>query len=226
MAMSTLLLVSGAGLPNWIWDGVTEGLSATIAARPASANASLEDHAKEALASAPPGPLTVVAHSAGGVVAAALTALAPERVAGLLAVSAVIPRPGRSFIGSMPLPNRLVLSAIMRLAGTRPPASAIRNGVASGVDEATTLRLVDDFAPESQRYYRDGVTNPQWPARRGYVTTTSDRELSASLQEQFAANLAPTFERRIGSGHLPMLERPDELRTALTDFERATSSLE
>lgn len=226
MATSTLLLISGAGLPSWIWDGVIDGLSATVASRPTSANASLEDHAREALASAPPGPLTVVAHSAGGVVAGALTELAPERVSGLLAVSAVIPRPGRSFIGSMPLPNRLVLSAIMRFAGTRPPAGAIRKGVASGVDEATTQRLVDDFTPESQRYYRDAVTNPRWPARRGYVTTTSDRELTAPLQEQFVSNLAPTFERRIDSGHLPMLERPDDLRTALTDFERATSSLE
>lgn len=226
MSTSTLLLISGAGLPSWIWDGVIDGLSATVAARPTSANASLDDHAREALASAPPGPLTVVAHSAGGVVAAALTELAPERVSGLLAVSAVIPRPGRSFIGSLPLPNRLVLGSVMRIVGTRPPAGAIRKGLASGVDEATARRLVDDFDPESQRYYRDRVTNPRWPARRGYLTTTSDHELSASLQERFATNLAPSFERRIGSGHLPMLERPAELRSALAEFERATSSVE
>lgn len=219
MPTSSLLLVSGAGLPRWIWDEVVDGLPATVASRPTSAAASLADHAREALASAPPGPLTVVAHSAGGVVAAALTELAPERISAVLAVSAVIPRPGRSFVGSMPFPNRLVLSTAMRLAGTRPPAGAIRKVLASGVDEATAARLVEEFAPESQRYYRDRV-NPVWPARRGYVTTTGDRELPASLQQQYVADLEPAYERRIGSGPVPMLEQSEELRAAIADFHR------
>ncbi|WP_166786516.1 alpha/beta fold hydrolase [Cryobacterium sp. TMT2-15-1] len=218
MTSTTLLLISGAGLPAWIWDDATTGLDAPVARRPEGSNASLLQYAQAALDSASPGAISIVAHSAGGLVAAAMTALAPARVRGILAVTAVIPEPRGSFIGAMPLPNRLMLSAVMRVAGTRPPASALRAGIASGLDANLSKRLVNDFTPESQAYYRDRTPMFDMPHHRGYVTTTNDREISPALQEGFATRLAPDFKKRIDGGHLPMLEHPEELRKYIVEF--------
>ncbi len=219
MTSTSLLIISGAGLPDWIWDDATYGLDAAIAQRPDRRNATLRDYAQAALATTPDGPLTVVAHSAGGVVAAALTALAPQRVRGILGVTAVIPHAGRSFIGSMPMPNRLILSTLMRLAGTRPPASVLRSGLTAGLDPETSQRIVDDFVPESQGYYRDRAPEFVLPIHRGYITTTTDRELPRALQRGFKERLASVYEGEIEGGHLPMLEHPQRLRASIVDFQ-------
>jgi len=218
MVTTTLLFISGAGLPDWIWDEAGEGLDATVAKRPWRTNATLQEYAQAALAGTGSGPLTLVAHSSGGVVAAVMLALAPERIRGLLAITAVIPDPGRSFIGMMPVPQRYVLGPVMRVAGTRPTESAIRASLAAGVTEELRKRLVLDFDPESQSYYRNRVPRFPRPERRGYLTTTQDKEFSPTLQRGFAARLEPGYEREIESGHLPMLEYPSELRAGIAEF--------
>jgi pimeloyl-ACP methyl ester carboxylesterase len=218
MSATTLLLISGAGLPAWVWDEAREGLDATVANRPWGTNASLQEYAQAALAETGTGPLTMVAHSSGGVVAAAVLALAPERIRGLLAITAVVPDPGRSFIGMMPVPQRYVLGPVMRVAGTRPTESAIRGSLAAGVTEEVRNRLVLDFDPESQAYYRNRVPRFSRPPRRGYLTTTQDREFSPALQRGFADRLEPDYSRQIESGHLPMLEHPGELRAGIAEF--------
>ncbi len=220
-AHEPLLLLSGAGLPGWIWDDVRKELAAShptvVAERPQRDGASLREYAAAALASAPWEQFAVVAHSSGGAVAAELVALAPDRVTSVLAVSAVVPKPGRSFVTSMPFPQRLVLNVAMQLAGTRPPDSAIRRGVAGGVDQETADRIVKDFVPESVRLYRDKPTGI-FPERRGYLTTTQDAELPAGLQGRFASNLAPSWTESIDTGHLPMLEAPETLARSIENF--------
>ncbi len=221
MAVTTsVLLLSGAGLPPWIWDQVRQHLpvASAVAAR-ATTPASVGDHARAALASAPQGDsLVLVAHSAGGVVAGEVTALAPGRVAAVLGVCAVVPAAGGSFTSSLPLPQRLLLPLVMRVAGTRPPESAVRRGLAAGLDEDTVERLLRDLTPEDRAYFT-GRTQPGPPAPvRGYVTTADDAELPPALQQRYLARLAPTFRRELPGGHLPMLLHPRELAAAISEF--------
>ncbi|MDP9799578.1 pimeloyl-ACP methyl ester carboxylesterase [Catenuloplanes nepalensis] len=136
----------------------------------------------------------------------------------LLAVSAVVPAPGRSFVTSMPFPNRLVLDLAMRVAGTRPPEAAIRQGVAGGVDAETAGRIVADFHPESAGLYRDRLRGGGLPERRGYVVTGRDAELPAPLQRRFAGTLGAHWTGTIDTGHLPMLEAPTTLTHQIQDF--------
>lgn len=89
------------------------------------------DYPQAPLEAAPSGLLTLVAHSSGGLVATELAAMATHRMAGVLAIAAIIPLPGRSFTSSLPFPQRLVLPVVLRLIGTKPPETDIR-GLARG----------------------------------------------------------------------------------------------
>lgn len=218
-----LLLISGAGLPEWIWDDTRRTLGdehdTRVAARPASAaTARLRDYAEAALASAPAGRFAIVAHSSGGVIGAEVARLVPNRVSAFLAVTAVVPKPGGSFISAMPLPNRWLLGVVMRVAGTRPPDAAIRHGIADGLDEPTTARIIADFAPESPALYRDATARTSLDGSRGYVLTSRDRELPPSLQRTFAGRLDASWSDELATGHLPMLEDPQALASSITSF--------
>lgn len=216
---SPLLFLSGAGLPAWIWDDVRAALPAgqatSVAAYPGTG--SLRDYAGKVLADAPER-FIVVAHSIGGVIGTQLVAQAPDRVQGFLGVAASIPKPGQSFLGALPFPDKLIVSTVMRLAGTRPPAKAIRTGLASDLDDEQAERIVKEFSPESQQLYRDPVDDHQFPALRGYVQTTNDKELVPALQTGYAAVLGATSIQSLPTGHLPMIAAPDALAAALQTF--------
>ncbi|MEV0761622.1 alpha/beta hydrolase [Nocardia sp. NPDC050435] len=227
-ATPPLLLLSGAGLPAWIWDDVRAELDAetVVAEYPRRAGAVLGEYAEAALAQAPAGPVTLVAHSIGGVVASVIVALAPERVAGVLGVAAVVPAAGRSFLGALPVPQRYVVGLAMRVAGTRPPEKMIRAGVAAGLPEPVVARLVADFAPESQRLYRDRVAAREFTGPRGFVATSRDREFPLALQHRYADTLGAGFRRELATGHLPMLEAPAASAQAIAEFAADTRGRE
>lgn len=232
-----VLLISGAGLPSWIWDTTREALAPSretaVAARPegvaaggagSAAGVSLAEYAEAALASAPWERFAVVAHSSGGVVGAELARLAPGRVSALLGVSAVVPGPGGSFVSSMPFPNRLMLDLVMRIAGTRPPDSVIRGGLTAGLEEEVMVdRVVADFVTEAPALFRGRAGQGPLRQRRGYVLTTRDRALSQSLQRRFATNLFAQdqnvpWQEPLDTGHLPMLEDPRSLAHLVSRF--------
>jgi pimeloyl-ACP methyl ester carboxylesterase len=215
-----VLFLSGAGLPTWIWDDVRAALPASVetavAGRPPGPHASLAEYADAAAAGAPWPTFAVVAHSSGGVVAVELLARHPDRVTGIIGITAVVPVPGRSFVGTMPLPSRLVLSVVMRLVGTRPPTKVIRAGLAGGLSAATADRIVADFEPESVRLYRDATSVRDLPEIRGYVHTRKDKELAMAVQRRSAEALRATWTHELATGHLPMLQDPLAVSRAVT----------
>lgn len=220
-AHDPVLFVSGAGLWPWIWDGVRSrlGVDSTVAPRPAGhARASLKEYAEAAAEAAPAGPFTLVAHSAGGVIGAEVTRLLSSRVTTFLGISAVVPDQGGSFVSSMPAPNRWVLAAAMRVAGTRPPASAIRRGLTGGLPDDVADRIVNEFSPESARLYRDRMGEHTWAGRRGFLFTTVDKELPAAVQRRSAERLGATWAEELATGHLPMLEDPPATAAAIRRF--------
>lgn len=220
---ASILILPGAGLPDWLWDDVRARLNAPsfIAPRPAGSSATVSEYAQAALDSLPDGPFLVVAHSAGGVVAAELARLAPSnRMIGVVAIAAVIPVSGGSFVSSLPFPQKLILPAVMRVAGTRPPEAAIRKGLATGVDEELTRGLVEDLVPEPRTYFTSRAgSNAALRATpvRTYVLTAGDAELPLALQDRFAARLEPHRTIRLHDGHLPMLTNPEAVAAAIAD---------
>lgn len=102
------------------------------------------------------------------------------------------------------------MGAMVRVLGTRPPASVLRRQLCHGLDDPTADRLIGDFAPESRRLYIDRLPArpaPSWPKDTAYLLTTDDVEFPTTLQERYAGVLgAPTTP--VASSHLPMLTHP------------------
>jgi pimeloyl-ACP methyl ester carboxylesterase len=213
-----LLFISGAGLPAWIWDDVRArlGTETRVAERPIEGDATLAEYVDAALASAEGwGRFMVVAHSAGGVIASGLVARESPRVAGVLGIAASFPEPGTSYLDALPFGPRHLTSAVMRIAGTRPPTRQIEKVLCRGLEAALAHRIAAEFRPEAQHLYRDPVPNAAMPAERLYVVTTSDPTSATSAQRYHAARLGGRIEE-LPTGHLPMLEAPAALAKLIT----------
>ena len=64
-----------------------------------------------------------------------------SRVAGFVAIGAAIPKRGGSFVSVLPFPLRAIMPIILKTAGTKPPESAIRNGLCSDLPEELASRI-------------------------------------------------------------------------------------
>lgn len=158
----------------------------------------------------------LVAHSISGVLALELARRCQGRITGLVAVGAIIPRDGGSFLSSMPLPNRWILSAVLRLAGTRPPESAIRKGLCSDLTPEQADEIVRGFLPESKLLYteRIGASAPA-DIPTMYVKLTEDKEIIPALQDRMISALNAEYVEELQAGHLPMLSQPVGLSKAI-----------
>jgi pimeloyl-ACP methyl ester carboxylesterase len=225
-----MVMVPGAGLGGWIWRDIAPLLHAPVLSlelpgRDLDVKARqalrLEDYARHVQAQVERwavGRIVIVAHSLGGVVGQESAQLLGERVAGFVAVSAVIPQDGGSFVSSLPGPKRWAMNLLLRTVGTKAPESAIRKGLASDLPREMADEVVRRFTPESRQVYLDrtGARPPDVP--KLYVKTTNDNELDSALQDRMITNLGPGKVVSLESGHLPMLSRPRELADVLNEF--------
>ncbi|QPZ39031.1 alpha/beta hydrolase [Paramicrobacterium chengjingii] len=217
---SPVLFISGAGLQTWVWDDVRQslGTESAVAETPRHEGATLADAAVAALEFAPWPHFTVVAHSLGGTIATRMLPLAADRIDAVLGVAALFPKPGTSYAANLPIPARWVLPIALRLTGTRPPDSAIRSSLGTGLDENTTDRLVEGFEPEPRGLYLDKTVDTSFPSRCGYVSTSADIELPASAQAASAARIGARWTASLPTAHLPMLEDSMALTAGIRRF--------
>ncbi|MCC3377263.1 alpha/beta fold hydrolase [Cohnella sp. REN36] len=227
----------GAGLSPDIWNEVIGTLTAPCLAlaypghdRPEAARhaLTLTDYVaelKRQLEAWETERFVLVAHSLGGVPALRLAAELPDRVAGLAAVGAVVPRAGGSFLSALPWPKRLLLSVLLPRTGTRPPASAIRSGLCGDLPPERADVIVRDFSPESVRVYTDRAEAPVPNVPKLYVKLTRDREIAPALQDRMRSNLAPDDVRSLDTGHLPMLGDPRGLGEILRAFRAGLATV-
>ncbi|TYP68955.1 alpha/beta fold hydrolase [Paenibacillus methanolicus] len=225
-----VVFLSGAGLGQGIWAGVLSQIECPVlvaeypgkdGAPEANNSFSLGDYAEHVQRQIERWGVrrfVLVAHSLGGLIGLRIAKQMPERVAGFIAVGAIIPKNGGSFLSVQPWPKRVLVSTVLRLAGTKPPAAAIRQGLCHDLTSAQTESVVAGFKPESIRVYTDGCEAGVPEVPRMYVKLTQDRELDQRLQDRMALQLAAHRTVSLPSGHLPMLRMPEELSRTLMEF--------
>ncbi|GIQ69091.1 hypothetical protein XYCOK13_19150 [Xylanibacillus composti] len=162
--------------------------------------------------------IVIVAHSIGGVLAQSLASGLTDRLAGIVAVGAAIPKNGGSFVSVLPLPQKLIMSVILRMLGTKPPESVIRKGLCSDLSPDQATEIVKGFIPEAVRLYTDRINVPVPDVPRLYVKLTNDKEFSPSLQDKMISNFSPQSVQSLETGHLPMISNPEGLRSILEHF--------
>jgi pimeloyl-ACP methyl ester carboxylesterase len=224
------VFVSGAGLESRIWGKVVEGLDQpcllvdfpfrkdSVESRKELALADYVTHMKRQVDVWETRKLVIVAHSLGGVLALRLASELSDRLAGFVAVGAAIPKKGGSFLSILPFPKKIIMSAILRKMGTKPPEAAIRAGLCNDLSKEQAEEIVRGFIPESVRVYTDRVDVSIPIVPKLYVKLTKDKEFNLSLQNKMISNLAPQWVESLETGHLPMLSDPDGLRIALQAF--------
>lgn len=224
------VFIHGAGLNGGIWDQVVEGLEHPClkvdyplrdGSDVSGHHLTLEDYITymtEQVKTWDMKQFIIVAHSLGGVLAMGLASRLADRVAGIVAIGAAIPKGGGSFVSALPFPQRVIIPFILKMAGTKPPESILRTGLCSDLSEEQTARIIAEFIPESRRVYTDRVqaSVPQVP--KLYVKLTQDKEFGESVQERMAANLSADRLECLSTGHLPMLSDPQGVRRILGDF--------
>ena len=162
--------------------------------------------------------LIIVAHSISGIIGLEIAQLLKNRIHGFVAISASIPPSNNSYISTLPALMGIFLRTMFIVSGTKPPESAIRNGLCGDINKKQTLDVINRFVPESKRLYMDKLNAQSVPVNSMYIRLKNDRALSETIQDRMIANLGPKQIVDINSGHLPMLSKPDELAHALNIF--------
>lgn len=226
------VFLHGAGLGRWIWDDVASRLSASYLCldfphreepRETRSGLTLADYvsiAVDTISGWEMHTVVIVAHSLGGVIGLEVAKAIGSHLAGFVAVCAPIPQPGGSFVSALPMPQRWIMPLMMRLAGTQPPASAIRNSLGTGLSEEQIQEVIRRFSAESVRVYTDRTSMQPMPdVPCLYVRTTADNDFPLALQTAMAQRLPAADVVDVAAGHLPMLSHPTEVGTILDEFQ-------
>lgn len=233
-----VIFIHGAGLGSWIWQDVAKQLKnvqslAVDFPKRGEPSETRKDMPMEEYIEAVMSQVEtlqadkyiVVGHSLGGVIALEVASRLGEQVVGFVGIAASIPKPGKSFLATLPFPNKYIMSLILRLAGTKPPESAIRQSLCSGLDEKQTDKIVKTFAPESLSIYTSPVEYQLSNIPTLYIRTTADKEFTEAMQTTMAQNLPKVKITSIASGHMPMLSHAKEIASLLNAYQDAISAL-
>jgi pimeloyl-ACP methyl ester carboxylesterase len=233
-----VILIHGAGLGAWAWKRVlpllgVPGVAVDLPLRGDKSKALMTlglDAYVETVVKAAEGlqaeRLVLVGHSVGGEIALCAAERLKARLAGVVLVSAIVPPRGRSMLSLQPWARRLFMRLIFRFGPPLPPEKVIRASGCADLDEATCRELVSRYSPESPRLFLDKAV---WSLPDGlpcwYVKTLQDRTLPVPLQELMIARARPTRVAELGTGHLPMLAKPEAFATILKEFIHALPNL-
>jgi len=221
---TAIIYLSGAGLSPTIWDGVRAKTALPNEALTYSREKSttLKSAVQDVLAQTQKLNATqyiIVAHSLGGVVGLELARELGEKMTAFVAVGATIPASGKSFVDMLPFPQRFIMPTLLKIAGTKPPVSAIRKGLCNDLNEQQTTGIIEAFTPEPIDLYIGKNSASVLPSSKYlYVRTTNDKQIAPSRQARMARQLPAVKIVDIASGHLAMLSHPDELASIINDF--------
>jgi pimeloyl-ACP methyl ester carboxylesterase len=247
--MARFVLVHGAMGGAWCWEPVLPGLRAAghevraIDLPGAGADTTplsevtLDRYADaicDALDPHPATPTLLTGHSMGGMAitqAAARVAGDPDRLAGLIYVSAFLPAAGQSLLDITQLPEAAgdAVQANIVVDGDPPVATMPPEAAPEALYHCCTAEQVAWALPQRGRQPMIPFTQPFTPGKdieafaalpRAYVSCLQDRAIRPAIQRRMytAAGCDPVLE--IDTDHSPWLSRTGELVAALDQIAR------
>lgn len=225
-----IVLIHGAGLGAWIWRDVTPlidipALAINLPKRDGSfeerKSLTLDEYSADVvqqIEKLETKKVIIVAHSLGGVIALKVANALGDRIVGFVAVSAAIPANGGSFMSILPFPTSLLMQALLRIFGTKPPKSAIVQGLGNDLSPEQQQEVVERFVPESRYVYTDRSETTPPHIKSLFIKLTQDQEFPVSEQDKMIAHLYSPKVITMDTGHLPMLKEPKRFAEILNEF--------
>lgn len=244
LPVTSLILIHGAWAGAWVWDGLAPRLH----------DAGFDTHAVDlpgnghdrtpaqkadldacvarvrALIDTLSGPVGLVAHSGGGMVATQVAEAVPERITGVAYVAGMMLPSGTGFadITRAIKPQHPEASGIVphlvwnhdRSASSVPADAARRiffQDVEDSLARAAAARLTPQ--PEPAR-----AAVPRWTIERFgrlprlYVEALRDRSVVPAAQRRMQALVPGATVVHLDCGHAPQLSKPEQLTAALVHF--------
>lgn len=222
-----ILLLHGAWHGGWAWDPVRERLEAggheVVApdlpgsgADPAGWAGATPEAAARAVLPLIDGPTIVIAHSMGGMVAAALAELAPERLAAAGYLAAYLPADGERLNDLARLdPESRIGEAMVPLPDTRDAIALdparYREILAPDAPPGAAERAAARVVPQATAMFRTPVTLT--PARFGtvqsyYFRCGRDQVVTPALQDRMIARVPGIRVTAADCDHAPTLSDP------------------
>jgi pimeloyl-ACP methyl ester carboxylesterase len=231
----TVVLIHGGGATGAFWDRLVPFLDAPPLVvdlpgrrgRPANLDTLTVDEEVASVVAdvgvrAPTGPLTLVAHSSGGLVVPGVVAALGGRVASIVLNAALVPAEGERGVACMQERHReglrLAVAAAEKegrsiiLPAPSDPEALRRSYGGDPLDDATLAFVTDPerAVSDTVHHYFQPV---HWSAAAGvpvtYVLNERDRPIRPEMQEIMARRLPPPAEViRVDSGHLLPVTSP------------------
>ncbi len=225
-----IIFIHGAGLGKFIWNEIEPNLNYSFLmiefpSRNADDKASFklifEDYVVKAISETQnfnKEKLIIVTHSIGGLVGLRIAEHFKAKTIGFAGIGSAIPKNGNSFVSCLPFPQKFIVPLIMKMAGTKPPKSAIESGLCNDLNPSQTKMVVENFTAESKSLYTEKSKTKIPDIKKLYVELTNDKEFPISVQKKMAENLNCKNIVKLESGHLPMLSVPEKLSGILNEF--------
>lgn len=225
-----IVLIHGAGLNSSIWDGLKSEINQTLLTidfpnRKISDNANqtltFDDYVNstiEQIKNWNADNFIIVAHSIGACVRLEVAEQFKNELKGFVAIGSVIPTNGKSFVSSLPFPQKMIMPIILKLFGTKPPKKSIENELCNDLTDEQTTKITTEFTPEAKRLYTTKINFNLPNTKRLYIQLANDKSMPFTLQNKMAKNLNANKIETIDSGHLPMLSNSKQLATSLSAF--------
>lgn len=225
-----IILIHGAGLGKYIWSEINQYFNNPILhiefpnreiGDKANKNLSFEDYLNSVFEQIDKWEInrfTIVAHSIGGCIGLKLNEHYKEKVNGFIGISAIIPKKGKSFTNSFPIPQKLILPLILKLFGTKPPEKSISEELCNDLELTQSEEIISRFSPESVKLYTTKINYTTPPKKSLFIKLLNDKSVTQEMQNKMIENLKCQEILELDSGHLPMISKPKELAEIINNY--------